>query len=58
MKETIAYEMVYDKTLEYQNDIMCVPFLEKYLGNSFPPDAEDSWENLGGILANTFYRIR
>lgn len=30
MKEIIAYEMVYKKALEYQNDIICVPFQEKY----------------------------
>ncbi len=30
MKEIIAYEMVSDKTLEYQNGIICVPFQEKY----------------------------
>ena len=30
MKEIIAYEMLFDKTLEYQNDIRCVPFQEQY----------------------------
>ncbi len=30
MKEIIAYEMVYDKTIKYQDDIFCVPFQEKY----------------------------
>ncbi len=26
MKEIIAYEMVYNKSLKYQNDVICVPF--------------------------------
>ena len=26
MKEIIAYEMIYNKALKYQNDIICVPF--------------------------------
>ena len=30
MKEIIAYKMSYDQTLEYQNDISCVPFQEQY----------------------------
>lgn len=30
MKEVIAYEMLFDKTLEYQESIICVPFEEKY----------------------------
>ena len=30
MKEIIAYEMVCDKTVAYRNDIICVPFEEKY----------------------------
>ena len=30
MKEIIAYEMLFDKTLEYQNDISCVSFQEQY----------------------------
>lgn len=30
MKEIIAYEMFFDKTLEYKNDIICVLFQEKY----------------------------
>ncbi|GEM_PF-5162089 len=31
MKEIIVYEMIFDKTLEYRNDIICVPFLIKML---------------------------
>lgn len=30
MKEVIVYEMLFDKTLEYQESIICVPFEEKY----------------------------
>lgn len=30
MKEIIAYEMVFDKILEYQDGILCVPFQKKY----------------------------
>ncbi len=30
MKEIIAYEMVYNKSLKYQNDVICVPFQKKY----------------------------
>ncbi len=30
MKEITAYEMVYDKVLKYQNDIVCVPFQKEY----------------------------
>ena len=30
MKEIIAYEMSFNKTLKYRNDIICVPFQEKY----------------------------
>ncbi|MEY8425769.1 hypothetical protein AALB52_24455 [Lachnospiraceae bacterium 38-14] len=29
MKEIIVYEMIFDKTLEYRNDIICVPFLKR-----------------------------
>lgn len=30
MKEIIAYEMLYNKALKYQNDIICVPFQKEY----------------------------
>ena len=30
MKEIIAYEMIYDKAVEYQDNIICIPFQEKY----------------------------
>ena len=30
MKEIIAYEMIYNKALKYQNDIICVPFQKEY----------------------------
>ena len=30
MKEIIAYEMLYNKALKYQNDIICVPFRKEY----------------------------
>lgn len=30
MKEIIAYEMVYNKSLKYQNDVICVPFQKEY----------------------------
>lgn len=29
MKEIIVYEMIFDKTLEYRNDIICVSFLKR-----------------------------
>ncbi len=31
MKEIIAYEMIYNKFLKRQNDIICVPFQKEYL---------------------------
>ena len=30
MKEIIVYEMIFNKRLEYQDDIICVSFQEKY----------------------------
>lgn len=46
MKEIIAYEMVFDKTLEYQSGIICVPFQEKY------------WDEYMKIYNESFYRMR
>lgn len=46
MKEIIAYEMFFDKTLEYKNDIICVPFQEKY------------WNEYKKIYNECFYKMR
>ncbi len=46
MKEVIAYEMSFDQTLEYQNDIFCVPFQEKY------------WNEYMKIYNECFYKMR
>lgn len=46
MKEIIAYEMVFNKTLEYQNGIICVPFQEKY------------WNEYKKIYNECFYKMR
>ena len=46
MKEIIAYEMVFDKTLKYQNGIICVPFQEKY------------WDEYMKIYNECFYKMR
>ena len=46
MKEIIAYEMSFDKTLEYQNDINCVPFQEQY------------WNEYMRIYNECFYKMR
>ena len=46
MKEIIAYEMLFDKTLEYQNDIRCVPFQEQY------------WNEYMKIYNECFYEMR
>ena len=46
MKEIVAYEMVFDKTLKYQNDIICVPFQEKY------------WDEYMKIYNECFYKMR
>lgn len=46
MKEIVAYEMVFDKTLEYQNDMICIPFQEKY------------WDEYMKIYNECFYKMR
>lgn len=46
MKEIIAYGMFFDKTLEYKNDIICVPFQEKY------------WNEYKKIYNECFYKMR
>ena len=46
MKEIIAYEMVFDKTLKYQNGIICVPFQEKH------------WDEYMKIYNECFYKMR
>ena len=46
MKEIIAYEMSFDKTLEYQNDISCVPFQEQY------------WNEYRKIYNECFFKMR
>lgn len=46
MKEIIAYEMFFDKTLEYKNDIICVPFQEKY------------WNEYKKIYNECFFKMR
>ena len=46
MKEIIAYEMSFGKTLEYQNDISCVPFQEQY------------WNEYMKIYNECFYKMR
>ena len=46
MKEIIAYEMIYNKALKYQNDIICVPFQKKY------------WNEYMSIYNECFYKMR
>ena len=46
MKEIIAYEMIYNKTLKYQNDIICVPFQKEY------------WNEYMKIYNECFYKMR
>lgn len=46
MKEIIAYEMSFDKILEYQNDISCIPFQEQY------------WNEYMKIYNECFYKMR
>ena len=46
MKEIIAYEMIFDQTLEYQDDIICVPFQKNY------------WEEYMRIYNECFYKMR
>ena len=45
-KEIIAYEMLFDKTLEYENDIRCVPFREQY------------WNEYMKIYNECFFKMR
>ena len=46
MKEIIAYEMSYDKTLKYQNDIGCIPFQDQY------------WNEYRKIYNECFFKMR
>ena len=46
MKEIIAFEMSFDKTLEYENNISCVPFQERY------------WKEYMKIYNECFYNMR
>lgn len=46
MKEIIVYEMIFDKTLEYRNDIICVPFLKR------------CWNEYMKIYNECFYKMR
>ena len=46
MKEIIAYEMLYNKALKYQNDIICVPFQKEY------------WNEYQKIYNECFYKMR
>lgn len=46
MKEIIAYEMSFDKTLTYRQDIICVPFQEK------------NWNEYMKIYNDCFYEMR
>lgn len=46
MKEIIAYEMLYNKELKYQNNIICVPFQKEY------------WNEYMKIYNECFYKMR
>ena len=46
MKEIIAYEMIYNKALEYQNAIICVPFQKEY------------WNEYMKLYIECFYKMR
>ncbi len=46
MKQIIAYEMIYNKALKYQNDIICVPFQKEY------------WHEYMKIYNECFYKMR
>ncbi|MDE7324813.1 MAG: GNAT family N-acetyltransferase [Lachnospiraceae bacterium] len=46
MKEIIAYEMSFNQALEYQNDIICIPFHKKY------------WNEYMKIYNECFYNMR
>ena len=46
MKQIIAYEMIYNKALKYQNDLICVPFQKEY------------WNEYMKIYNECFYKMR
>ncbi len=46
MKEIIAYELSFKEALEYHNDILCVPFQEKY------------WDEYMRIYNEYYYEMR
>ena len=46
MKEIIVYEMIFNKRLEYQDDIICVSFQEKY------------WNEYMKIYNECFHKMR
>ncbi len=46
MKEIMAYEMLYNKALEYRSDIICVPFQKEY------------WKEYMKIYNECFYKMR
>lgn len=46
MKEIIAYEMTFDKPLEYKEEVICVSFREKY------------WKEYMKIYNECFYEMR
>lgn len=46
MKDIIAYEMIYNKELEYQDNIICVPFQKEY------------WNEYMKIYNECFYEMR
>ena len=46
MKEIVAYEMIYNKPLQYDNDIICVPFQKEY------------WIEYMRIYNECFYKMR
>ncbi len=46
MKEIIAYEMLYNKALKFQNDIICVPF------------QKECWNEYMKIYNECFYEMR
>lgn len=46
MKEIIAYEMIYNKTLKHHNNIICLPFQKEY------------WDEYMQIYNECFYKMR
>lgn len=46
MKEVIACEMVFNKSLKYSDEIICIPFEEKY------------WDEYRKIYNECFYKMR